>query len=180
MARRISLREFQENLVKRLAEARTGDRRTLLGIEASADRWLVDLTDTGEVLPVPPISQVPLTRPWFKGVTNVRGTLYGVVDFSGFHGHQAISATGRARLLLIHPRHGVNSALLFSRTSGLHSPEEFENVPGSDDPRPWVDGLARDIHGGEWLRLNIGALIRHPEFLEAGLASSGSSIQSNP
>lgn len=172
MARRISLREFQENLVKRLAEARTGDRRTLLGIEAGEERWLVDLTDTGEVLPVPPINHVPRTRTWFRGVANVRGTLYGVVDFASFHDQPIQPTGGRARLLLIHPRHGVNSALLCSRTSGLHSPEEFEEVPAVNDSRPWVAGRARDIHGTEWQRLDVATLIRHPVFLEAGIGSS--------
>jgi twitching motility protein PilI len=172
MARRISLREFQENLVKRLAEARTGDRRTLLGIEAGEERWLVELTDTGEVLPVPPISHVPLTRSWFRGVANVRGTLYGVVDFANFHDLPKLPTIGRARLLLIHPRHGVNSALLCSRTSGLHSPEEFEEIVDTEDPRPWVAGRARDFHGTEWQRLDVAALIRNPVFLEAGTGSS--------
>lgn len=172
MARRISLREFQENLVKRLAEARSGDRRTLLGVEAGNERWLVDLTDTGEVLPVPPVSQVPLTRAWFRGVTNVRGTLYSVVDFAGFHDQPNQPFGGRARLLLVHPRHGVNSALLCARTSGLHSPEEFEEITEAHDPRPWVSGKLRDIHGGEWQRLDVVTLIRHPRFLEAGISSS--------
>ncbi len=172
MARRISLREFQENLVKRLAEARTGDRRTLLGVEAGNERWLVDLTDTGEVLPVPPVSQVPLTRSWFRGVTNVRGTLYGVVDFANFHDQPNLPVGGRARLLLIHPRHGVNSALLCSRTSGLHSPDEFEKITDTEDPRPWISGKMRDIHGCEWQRLDVATLIRHPRFLEAVISSS--------
>lgn len=172
MARRISLREFQENLVKRLAEARTADRRTLLGFETGHERWLVALTDTGEVLPVPPISPVPLTHAWFRGIANVRGTLYGVVDFASFHGQAIQPVGGHARILIMHPRHGVNSALLCSRISGLHNPDEFEEALETKDPRPWVAGRFRDIHGTEWLRLDIGTLIRHPRFLEAGLGVS--------
>ena len=172
MARRVSLKEFQENLVRRLAEARSGDRRTLLGIDASGERWLVELTDTGEVLPVPPIRPVPLTRPWFRGVTNVRGTLYGVVDFASFHGLTPITPGGRTRLLLLHPRHGVNCALLISRTSGLHSPDEFEPATAYGSLRPWDEALSRDMHGTTWRRLDVSTLIRHPDFLEAGLGSS--------
>lgn len=174
MARRISLREFQENLVKRLAEARTGDRRSLLGVEAGGKRWLVELTDTGEILPVPPISPVPLTRDWFRGIANVRGTLYGIVDFAAFHGESGIVPAGLARLLVIHGRHGVNSALLFARTSGLHSPDEFEPDEGADsEPHPpWVAGAVRDLQNRVWLRLDMKKLITQPEFLEAGLARS--------
>lgn len=91
MAKRISLREFQESLVRRLAEAQAGDRRALLGLQAGSENWLIDLTDSGEILPVPPLSPVPLTRPWFSGVANVRGTLFGVVDFSAFQQGAPIS-----------------------------------------------------------------------------------------
>jgi len=172
MGRRISLREFQENLARRLAESRTSDRRTLLGVEAGGENWLVDLIDTGEILPVPPLSPVPLTRPWFRGIANLRGTLYGIIDFSSFHAGPLVHPTGLARLLLLHGRHGVNSALLFARTSGLHSPEEFENDPGPADERPWVAGKFRDMQDRPWLRLDVNALITHRRFLEAGLGES--------
>lgn len=168
MARRVSLREFQESLVRRLAEARTGDRRTLLAVEAGGENWLLDLTDTGEILPVPPLAPVPLTRTWYRGIANVRGTLYGVVDFSGFHGGQAIAPGGLARLLLFNARHATNSALLFSRTTGLRSPEEFEPDNGPDDERPWVAEKFRDMQNRVWLRLDIARLLGDPRFLEAG------------
>ncbi|HRP74798.1 MAG TPA: chemotaxis protein CheW [Rhodocyclaceae bacterium] len=172
MARRISLREFQESLVRRLAEARTGDRRTLLGVEAGDENWLLDLTDTGEIMPVPPLADVPLTRNWYRGIANVRGTLYGVVDFSGFHGGKTIAPSGLARLLLLNVRHATNSALLFSRTTGLRSPEEFEPDTGPADERPWVAGRVRDLQNRVWLRLDIAKLLGNPQFLEAGAGQS--------
>lgn len=169
MARRISLREFQENLVRRLAESRDGDRRTLLGVEALDENWIVDLTDASEVLPVPSLAHVPLTRAWFRGLANVRGSLFGVVDFSSFHDGRAITPSGYARILLLGARHANGSALLFSRVTGLRSPDEFEPEAGPSDPRPWVAGKFRDIQNRQWLKLDIGALISQPEFLEAGL-----------
>ncbi len=168
MARRISLKEFQENLVRRLNEARSGDRRTLLGIMAGEDRWLIDLTDTGEVLPPTPVKRVPLTQPWFLGITNVRGTLYSVVDFAGLHGKASGPSDSRTRMLLVHQKHGVHSALLCSRTTGLHGPEEFELQATDQHALPWISALAIDSHGNTWNRLDVLKLIRHPDFLEAG------------
>ncbi len=169
MAKRISLREFQENLVRRLSEARTGDRRTLLGVQAGDDHWLIDLTDTGEILPVPPLAPVPLTSDWFRGIANVRGTLYGVLDFSRFHRGSPVVPAGNARLLLLNARHGVNSALLVSRASGLRSLEDFEPEDGPADERPWVAQRLRDMQNRLWLRLNVRNLLAHPAFLNAGL-----------
>lgn len=169
MSKRTSLREFQENLVRRLAEARSGDRRSLLAVQAGAENWLVDLTDTGEILPVPPLAPVPLTRPWFRGIANVRGTLYGAVDFSSFHRGAPITPSGHARLLVLNARHSVNSALLVSRTSGLRSLDDFEADAGPADPRPWVSSRLRDMQDRPWLHLNVKVLIGRPEFLDAGL-----------
>ena len=52
MAKRISLREFQQNLSDRLVSARRGEGgNALLGIESGSDelpggsRWLIDLAD---------------------------------------------------------------------------------------------------------------------------------------
>ncbi|THF63842.1 chemotaxis protein CheW [Pseudothauera nasutitermitis] len=168
MAKRISLREFQESLVRRLAEARAGDRRALLGLRVGEENWLVDLTDSGEILPVPPLSPVPLTRPWFSGVANVRGTLYGVVDFSAFHQGAPIVPAGHARLLLIGARHSINSAILVSRALGLRSPEDFEADHGEADPRPWVAQRLRDTQDRLWFKLDAARLLAHPGFLDAG------------
>lgn len=75
MAKRISLREFQESLVERLNSAQRGaTRRALLGVASGDDLWLLDLSDSGEVVPLPELTTVPLTKPWFAGITNIRGS----------------------------------------------------------------------------------------------------------
>lgn len=173
MARRISLREFQESLAQRLAESGSGERRTLLGLETPTENWLVDLADTGEVLPVPPIAPVPLTHAWYRGLVNVRGNLCGVVDFSAFHSGDPVSPAGASRILLVGARHGSGIALLFSRAAGLHGREEFNPDPNcSDDPRPWVSQVLDDVQGRRWLKLDIAALVRDPAFVEAGVPES--------
>ncbi len=169
MAKRISLREFQENLSRRLAAAQSGQRRALLGVQAGDENWLVDLAATGEILPVPALASVPLTRPWFNGVVNVRGSLYGVVDFSAFHGGAPIPPAGHARLLLIGAKLGVNSAILVSRAVGLRNPEDFEADRGEADPRPWVGQRLRDTQDRLWLKLDVPKLLAQPVFLDAGI-----------
>ncbi len=165
---RSSLREFQERLARRLAEAAGSERRGLLGFQCGNDNWLIELAEAGEILPPPPLSAVPLTRPWFRGLANVRGSLYGVVDFATFNGQPPISPGGRARLLLIGARHGIHSALLVSSSSGLRSHEDFEHAPADDAP-PWVARRLRDMQGREWLQLDPARLLAQPAFLDAGL-----------
>ncbi|MDX5446157.1 MAG: chemotaxis protein CheW [Zoogloeaceae bacterium] len=171
MARRVSLREFQESLARRLAESREGERRTLLGLQTPTESWLVDLSDTGEVLPPPPIADVPMTRPWYRGLINVRGNLCGVIDFSLFQGGDPVALGGGSRVLLIGTAHGSGMALLFSRATGLRSPEEFTSEDASD-PRPWVKAVLNDVQGHRWLKLDLAALVRNTAFLEAGILGS--------
>ena len=169
MAHRISLREFQEQLAQRLAHSQGNERRSLLAFEAGSQRWLIDLADTHEVLPVPPSSAVPLSHNWFRGLTNVRGTLYGIVDWSRFHADEPIGADGAARIVLLHARHGVGCGLLVSRTSGLRSADDFTPDSNTDEAfQPWVSAVMRDDADQPWLHMDVARLIRQPEFLDAG------------
>jgi hypothetical protein len=49
VAARISLREYQRDLVERLQNAGTGRVASKLGLQVAGGRWLVDLTEAGEV-----------------------------------------------------------------------------------------------------------------------------------
>jgi hypothetical protein len=77
MSKRFNLREFQQNVLERLQAqvAGGGDHASTLGVQVGEDYWLVDMVDINEVLPPPPLTPVPLTKPWYCGVANVRGTL---------------------------------------------------------------------------------------------------------
>lgn len=170
MAKRISLREFQQGLLERLTSARRGEAsRALLGIQAGREYWLLDLGDSGEVVPLPTLTPVPLTHPWFSGIANIRGSLYSVVDFAAFQGGEPTLRTGDSRLLLVGSRYGINSALLVSRTLGLKNPEELEAHGTQTDARCWVGEQYSDAHGRTWKRLRVRNLLAQPEFLNIGV-----------
>ncbi len=82
MAKRLSLRDFQEDLSARLLSAKRGETTPpMLGFRAGARRWLLELPDSGEVVPLPTLSPVPLTQHWFAGMAKIQGGLHAVVDF---------------------------------------------------------------------------------------------------
>jgi twitching motility protein PilI len=175
MARRQSLREFQERLTARLAERTRAEVATRLGLRAGDASWIVDLTEVTEVIPPPPLTRVPHARSWFMGVTNIRGTLVGVVDWARFNGFGASATNAESRLLVLHPRFGVNVALLVERTLGLKAAARFapDDSPG-DAPNHgaapqdalWLAGVLRDDTGARWRVLDISALALAPEFLD--------------
>ncbi len=170
MAKRISLREFQQNLVHRLSEAAAATEApsARLGVEVGGDNWLLRLEEAGEVMPVPPIAAVPLTRPWYRGLTNIRGNLYSVVDFAAFQGGQDTSITPDSRLILVSDRFSMAAALLVGRMLGLrniNALERQENAP----LREWEAGHYRDADGQVWRELGMSGLVYHNDFLQAGL-----------
>lgn len=174
MTKRISLREFQQNLTSRLGSAQRGEiARSLLGIQSGTGEdafWLLDLADSGEVAPLTTLTPAPLTQTWFAGIANVRGTLYSVVDFSAFRGGDLTLRNPEARLLLIGARHGSNSALLVGRTLGLRAPESLTRVEQpSGNSTAWRGNRYVDEQGAHWTRLRIKALLADPGFLDIAL-----------
>src|SRR5258706_12428668 len=111
MSDRLSLREYQRKLSARLVNLEAGQAASKLGVQIGKGGWLVDLVDAGEIIPVPPITPVPLTHAWFAGVANIRGNLYSVVDFAAFLGAAPSAPTEAARLLLLQGKYAVRSGL---------------------------------------------------------------------
>ncbi|HXZ49697.1 MAG TPA: chemotaxis protein CheW [Usitatibacter sp.] len=169
MARRTGLREFQLSVAERLRTA--GTRAALsskLGFQVGADNWFVALHQVSEVIPVPSTVTVPLTRPWFRGVANVRGNLYGVMDFSAFQGGEAIGPGMERRVILVSDRLVAGSGLVVSRMLGLRNPEQFTPAVRPEGASPWVGAVYTDAGGTRWMELDLPALVREPRFLEVG------------
>ena len=167
MASRTSLRDYQRELAERLRSAGTGRTASKLGLQVGDEAWLVDLADAGEVLPVPPITPVPLTRPWFRGVANIRGNLYSVVDFPAFLGRTPVAPGDQSRLLLVGERFRLGTALLVDRSLGLRNPSQLEAAGG--EPGPWARAQYADADGRRWKELDLPQLVQHPDFLSVSV-----------
>ena len=169
MARRTGLREFQLSVAERLRNA--GTRAALaskLGFQVGADNWFVALHQVSEVIPVPQTVPVPLTHSWFRGVANVRGNLYSMVDFSAFQGGDPIASGMERRVILVSERLVGGAGLVVSRMLGLRNPEQFNAAPRPANAPPWVGGAYTDAGGTRWLELDLPALAREQRFLEVG------------
>jgi twitching motility protein PilI len=172
MAKRLSLRDFQEDLSARLLSAKRGETSPpMLGFRAGARRWLLELPDSGEVVPLPTLSQVPLTQPWFAGMANIRGGLHAVVDFAQFAGAAPTPRTERSRLLLIGARHGINSSLLVESIEGLRPLSALRAIdrPVGTPETAWIDAAYQDEQGNNWLHVSLINLLQDPAFLDIAL-----------
>lgn len=176
MANRDALRAFQSRLASRLQAAKTsGVSASWLAVEAGDAKYLFPLGHAGEIFPWTPPQAVPYTEPWFLGVANLRGGLYGVVQLSTFaSGAVAPTAASEAaraqsRMVALNELLEVNCALLIDRLVGLRGVEAFtaSEPPGTDAPS-WLGHAYMDEAGERWQEINLQALSQQPRFLSIG------------
>lgn len=165
-ARRTRLRAYQEQLLERMQAARSGngERVQQLGLGIAGTRWLLDLTEAGEIVPSGLLTPVPLTRPWYLGLVNVRGALLGVIDLARYLDPDAPApgavAANSGRLVTFSPALGFNCALRVDQVYGLRQAAAMER-----------DGDAlRDPEGNTWKPLSLAALVREERFLHVALS----------
>ena len=168
-AARLDLRSFQKELATRLASKTAAQvESSRLGLACGERRWLIRLPDAGEVIAVPPVVVVPLTRPWFLGLANIRGNLYSVIDFPAFLGDAKVSSGALARLVLLSPRGGENVGIVVERVLGLRNLAQFTADANDEGAPPWQVARWRDADGVAWQEIDLGMLARDPAFLQVG------------
>ena len=158
--RRTRLRQYQVQLLERMQAARTntGARVNQLGVLIGTERFLLDLTQAGEIVPVPAITVVPLTQPWYLGLANIRGSLIGIIDLARYQGGAETVTGSDSRVITLATGLGFNCALLVGRVYGLRHAGDMTTVG---------DRL-RDADANEWTPLDLAALVSDTRFLHVG------------
>ena len=172
MANRDAIRELQTRLASRLQAARSeGTSVAWLAVKLGGGNYLFPLGQSGEIFPVSGIQTVPYARPWFLGVINIRGGLYGVVDFAGFLQEtlgQSVAAP-RAQepsVVTLNAALEVNCALQVDALAGLRGPEAFVSYePPAADAPAFFGNRFLDSAGEQWQEINLRTLSLLPQFL---------------
>ena len=146
---------------------------TRLGLLIGERRWLVSLSEAGEIVPMPTIAPVPLTRDWFRGLVNLRGALFTVIDLARFAGDAATPIDKDARLLAVGARLQFNTAILVSKMLGLRSTGGMRlraspESSGQSTQPPWQGATWIDDAGAQWHELSLARLVQHESFLQVG------------
>jgi twitching motility protein PilI len=172
MANREALRELQARLASRLQAARTeGMSVAWLAVKAGGRNYLFPLGQSGEIVPLTLLQTVPYALDWFRGVLNIRGGLFGVVDLAGF----VAASGGDSRLELaatdpsvvtLNALLEVNCALQVDVLSGLRGPDAFTaSKPAQADAPAYFGNQFFDAAGEQWQEINLRTLSQTPQFL---------------
>lgn len=161
MSKRFNRREFQQGLLNRMQEqAASGTQVATLGIIIGRDNWLVEMADISEVLSLPALTVVPLTKSWYCGVANVRGNIYSVADLGAFMECGLTTHDAQSRVLLIGQKYNFNTGLLVAKVLGLRNSVDW---PSSEENGAMT---YQDSSGQKWQKLDIKQLIQRPEFIQ--------------
>lgn len=126
MAEKVKLRDYQKSILDRLESVKQADAEqaiSYLGVVIGSKHVLVKLQDISETLPMADIQPIPLVKPWFLGVANIRGVLYAMNDLAQLLENTITNVSSSTRLLLINDKIASNVAFLADRLIGLRSLE---------------------------------------------------------
>ncbi len=176
MAKREALRELQSRLASRLQTARTeGVGQSWLAVQTQGANYLLPLHQSGEIFPWESAHTVPYTQPWFVGVANLRGGLYGVADMAGYVAQslgqpwQRVAARNDSYVIALNTALEVNCALLVDRLVGLRNVEYFiDSSVAAPEAPPFFGHVYRDAAGAAWQEIDLQVLSRQSPFLSIG------------
>lgn len=168
---KLNLHDYQQEILAKLklsTESGQVVSGTRLAVKAGKFDFLFALADVREVLAMPDVLGIPHTQPWFLGMANVRGNLYAVSDLAQFLGEPPSIINSQSRLLLLHDRFGINSALLVSQLIGLRSLDDMQvqKKTRADAKSPWILNRFKDANDQKWEEVDISKLVNQHEFIQ--------------
>ncbi len=165
------LREFSTQLAERLRAAPNTPVQPLRrAVRIGADSYLLDMSTAGEIVATSDIAPVPWTRPWYRGLTNVRGRLVGVVDLQELSGRAPLPPEQSQQLLVFGPTLKINAGILISRAFGLRNIRELEELGKAGNAAlPWEAQRYRDLDGTVLTELDLPRLVAAEVFSSVGV-----------
>lgn len=168
MAKRSQLREYQTNILARLENAKKAGAESsagYLGVVIGTKNVLVNLQEISETLPVAEIHPVPIVKPWFLGVANVRGVLYAINDIAQLLEAKFTSISSNTRLLLISDSISSNVAFVVEKMIGLRNINDMKlHEVDSEESACLKVQTYQDDENRIWHMLDCDKLVRSKEF----------------
>ena len=168
----VKLREFSTQLAQRLKEApNKPTEATRLAVRIGPENYLIEMALAGEIVSLPGIAPVPWTRPWYRGLANVRGRLIGVVDLLQLAGGDPLPADQTHQVLVFGEALGVNAGILVTRAFGIRNLKDLTMLDGVAPAArgSWERARYRDTDGLTLTELELRDLATSSHFSSIGI-----------
>jgi twitching motility protein PilI len=167
------LLQLEDRLRAARMDFASGQQESWIGLGFRiGDQWMVaPRAEVKEVIVPPALTRIPRARPWFLGVSNVRGNLLPVVDLAQLIGSAAgTSGAERSRVLVLNSER-VPVGFLVEEVAGYR-----QFVPGDQRPQlaegagavqPYLLG-AFERDGRSWRAFSLHKVAGSEAFKMAG------------
>jgi len=142
-----------------------------IGFRIGQIQMVAPLTQVNEILHYPNLTMVPGTRPWVKGLANIRGTLLPIMDLQDYLGLSAIHLRTQSRILVIQ-QNEMAAGLLVDEVLGLKhfDPEERTTRIKKMDPATKAYIRGAFSQGGQiWHLFDMSVLAEDPQFFKVAV-----------
>jgi len=136
MADKITLKDYQKSILDKLEAVKTDTANapvSYLGVSIGGQSVLVDLLEISETLAMVDIQPIPLVKPWFLGVSNIRGVLYAINDVMRLLDDKPTEISSNTRMLLINKSIISNVGFVVDKLIGLRSAESLKALEDSTE-----------------------------------------------
>lgn len=139
-----------------------------LGFSLLGQRFVVSMSDVGELMRIPPATKLPGVKNFVIGVANVRGRLLVVIDLAMFFGETSNVARAQRRLLAVGEDEQYFGFMVDESLGMQHFPSEafsdaIDEVP--DQFKPFVTGCY-GVGGTAWPVFSLSRLAEHPSLVK--------------
>ncbi len=161
-AKKSSLREFQQRLANRLTQVQSSQIATHLAVEVGRFKLLVPLSEAGEITTDVNVQPLPHAKPWYLGVTVLRGKIVGVADLAVLLGEKK-QATSTGTFIGTADELELNCLLRVDKLAGLRTLDQYrpDTTARGDMGQRYVDD--KNI---VWEELSLLALAKNEQFLQ--------------
>ncbi|MBW2091746.1 MAG: purine-binding chemotaxis protein CheW [Deltaproteobacteria bacterium] len=166
--------------VAEIAPAASEKAGKYLTFSLADEEYGIGILKVREIIGMMPITPVPQTPDFVKGVINLRGKVIPVLDLRKKFGMKAIEHTDRTCIIVVEFNGESSSTIMGSMVDSV---SEVLNIKGEEiEPTPafgtklntdYILGIAK-IDGGVKILLDIDRVLGQQELALCGLAEEGS------
>lgn len=143
-----------------------------VAFEIAGERFVAPMGEVSEILAMPELTPIPLTKAWLLGVANVRGRLLPLVDLAKFLNLESKQRL-KSRKVMVVDQDGVFSGILVDQVLGMlqftASDYEARALPENSPFAPYNHGaFVKD--GKEWFVVMPSLLFANADYLDASIS----------
>lgn len=147
------------------------DQWTGIAFEIAGQRFVAPMGEISEILAMPDLVPIPLTKPWLLGVANVRGRLLPLVDLAKFLDVSTYEPLKNRKVMVI-DEGGVFSGIVVNQVLGIlqfsESHYQARSLAEESPFAPYNHGVfVKDDK--EWFVMMPSLLFANADYLNAAM-----------